>query len=172
MKIDETAAAYGLFQLAFAEVTEYLAAALFRLRRDRETELEFAHVFRMKFSRMLSEFKEELKRFDGRTAVVEELGSLRGACSQMKALSQWRNCRSHARVRRVDDGLALYDWKTHKRLSITFEECEEKILEAGRVRIALMNVSRLVRDLEFDRLFEHLFSTLDDEGELEDAAET
>ena len=51
MKLDDNAAAFGLFQLAFANLTQQLAMAVFYLRRINEPDLRFEQVFKMEFSR-------------------------------------------------------------------------------------------------------------------------
>ncbi len=81
----------------------------------------------------------------------------------MGNIKGWRNDRIHARVLRSDDGLALYNWRTRQRLSMSCEECETKIEEVWRVIVTLTAYApRLVGMLDYDRLFEQVFSAAPD----------
>lgn len=46
MKLDATAAAYGLIQVVFADVTVRLARAVFFLQRQRDANVTFEQIFR------------------------------------------------------------------------------------------------------------------------------
>lgn len=48
MTLDDTAAAYGLFQVVFADLANHLAIATFRLREQKEPGLAFEEVFRQR----------------------------------------------------------------------------------------------------------------------------
>jgi hypothetical protein len=112
----------------FADVTERLAAAIFLLRQSRGVpDVDFEQIFRKKFSQMLVAFKAEVKEFGMRSAppLAHEISELKTACDDLSRFSCWRNDRVHARVRQLDDGFALYNGKTGKRLSITSQECDD-----------------------------------------------
>lgn len=125
MKLDSTAAAYGLIQVVFADAAERLAYALFVLEQRRGAATSFEKIHHRKFRRILEAFEDELKQFDGERKVAADLNDVRDACSQLKTLSHWRNERIHALVRQVDDGFALYSLETRKRLSISYQECDD-----------------------------------------------
>src|ERR1700693_331807 len=97
MNLDQNAAAFGVFHLTFANLTQHLAAALFYIRQLREPDLKFEDVFKLKFSRLLKEFEKELKQLDGGSHDME-LQALRPVCERIKALGDWRNARIHPRV--------------------------------------------------------------------------
>jgi len=77
MRINETAAAYGLFQVIFADVADHLAIATFHLRKQKEPDLTFQTVFKQEFKRTLKQFRRELWQFEGRPAVFDSLYALR-----------------------------------------------------------------------------------------------
>ncbi len=97
MKLDENAAAFGLFQLSFANLVQRFAVAVFFIQRINQPNLKFEDVFRRKFSRLREELKKELKQFDGRLHDME-LQELRRVCAKAGDLAAWRNQRAHARV--------------------------------------------------------------------------
>ncbi|HVT30987.1 MAG TPA: hypothetical protein VHE81_23480, partial [Lacipirellulaceae bacterium] len=80
MIFNETAAAYGFFQIVFSDVVDHLAAATFLLRKLREPKLDFKEVFRQNVSRTLLQFETELTQFDGRPSMKDDLDDLRAAC--------------------------------------------------------------------------------------------
>ena len=96
--MNDTAAAYGLFQVVFADVTDHLAVATFRLRERKESDLVFEDVFRQEFKKTLKQFRRELRQFEGRSAVSDNLYPVHEACKAMSKLAVWRNDRIHARV--------------------------------------------------------------------------
>lgn len=145
MKMDATAAAYGLVQVVFADAAERLATALFLLRQQQDPTVRFERIFRCSFGKILKAFQRELKQFGPKQPEAEnlpnppkaidadDLQALEGACTELSSLSKWRNQTIHARVRLVDDGLALYDGKTGNRLSITTANCFEIIQRLTKV---------------------------------------
>ncbi len=161
MLIDATAGAYGLFQVVFADLTEHLAVAVFRLRQVKAPGLTFEQIFRLEFKRILDQFKEELKQFDGKRLLEEDLHWLLAAVDQMAIIAKWRHERIHARVRPVDGGLGLYDWRTRERLPISYEECKGKIDEATKLIVTLeAHVPQLVGWLDWNKMFEREWDTL------------
>jgi hypothetical protein len=181
MQLDSTAAAYGLIQVVFAEVTERLAYALFILQqrqgattfeerhrrkctlpfRQFKAELRFTlyrkkpatldEILRRDFSRILDEFKAELKQFDDEPSVDADLKDVRDACSELATLARWRNERIHALVRQVEDGKALYSLKTRERLSISYPECEDILHKLADIAVKLQHcLPKLLNTLDFN----------------------
>jgi len=152
MRFSSPAAAFGIFQLVYAEMTYKLAFALFRLRRLKEPKQTFIEVFRIPFGQMLREFKKELRQFDGSADVADELAAVRKTCCQMREIAKWRNECIHVMVRLEDDGYALYEWKTGQRLQMNLTECERRIQDAQKVIITLPDdVNHLVISAESDK---------------------
>ena len=81
MTLNDTAAAYGLFQVVFADVADHLAIATSRLREPKEPGLVFEKVFRQDFKKTLKQFQCELRQFDDRSAVSESLYAVREPAS-------------------------------------------------------------------------------------------
>jgi hypothetical protein len=163
MKLDSTAAAYGLIQVVFADVTDRLATAVFMLRQRRDSNVTFEETFAPGFKKILKAFKAELKQFDMQESMAGDIDALRDVCSQLATLSIWRNDRIHARVRQIDEGLALYDWRTSKRLSISYEECDKIIHDLTKVLVTLeAYIPALVGSLDFDREFDAFFKGLEE----------
>jgi hypothetical protein len=160
MKLDDTAAGYGLVQVVFADVTDHLAFAILRLQQRNDTGVSFQDIVNLKFGRMLSNFKAELHQFthpqppdDSHDEVL--IADLNEVCRELKDLSKWRNERIHARVRRVEDGLALFNGKTGDRLSINHGECVEILNRLANTIVKLDTyVTELVRSLDFNNEFE------------------
>jgi hypothetical protein len=169
MTFNDTAAAYGLFQVVFADVANHLAVATYHLRKLREPNLAFEEVFGLEVSRVRDQFKDELKRFDGRDSVKENLYDLREACKTISALMKWRNDRIHARVVMTESGYALYDWRTGQRLEIHRDVIVEGIQSGIKVIGTLgVNVRPLVGQFELEEELEKLFKSMPDLSEPED----
>ena len=133
MKIDSIAAAFGLFQLAFAHMTCSQADALVKLRQSNNPKLTFEDVFKMPFNRMSSEFKNELKQFNKDSTPEDHLGKAHDSLRRMGEIAQWRNERIHVRVVIASDDIALFNWRTGERLAINNDECRQKTREALKV---------------------------------------
>jgi hypothetical protein len=154
MQIDATAGVYGLVQVVFADLAEHLAIAVFQIRKTHDSSATFEQVFRLQFKNVLDQFKDELKRFRDKQSLREDTEALDAAVRQISTIAQWRHDRIHARIRRVDDGLALYDWRTRKRLTISYDECKEKIDQMIRLIVTLeAHVPQLVHLEEWEKLF-------------------
>ena len=172
MNLDEAAAAFGLFHLAFASLTQQLAAAVFYIRRIREPNLQFEDVFNRKFSKLREDLKDELSQSDGRSSTDRERQCLERLCAEMGDLATWRNARGHPRVQIDDNGITIYDWRTRKELNINRDKCVKKINEALYLTAMLdQSVGGLLRELDEDRtidqIFEELFRTVDQDREAE-----
>jgi hypothetical protein len=163
MNLDPTAAAYGLFHVAFADMVNHVAAALFRLRRPKEAGLTFQELLDLPFGCMLKSLQEQLNKFKGNSLLARELHDLEGACSQMREIQHWRNKRVHARVQWVADGIALYDYRTGMPLTMSREESEEKIWQVSEVIAKLEgHVPDLISVQKWDNVIDRLFETVDD----------
>ena len=122
MTLDENAAAFGLFHLAFANLHQQLATVVFLLRRAQEPHLKFDEIFKLKFSRLQSALKEELRKLDRNSSMAVEIQLLRKACSDLGPLADWRNERVHARVRISENGIESFNWRTRTPLSVHRDE--------------------------------------------------
>jgi hypothetical protein len=161
MRFNDTAAAYGLFQVVFADVANHLAIATFRLRALREPSLSFNTVFGQQFTKTFGQFKDELRSFDGRSVFSDSLREVREACSIISGLAEWRNDYIHARVQMSERGYALYNWRSGKRLELNREQIETKMDLAVKAIVTLeVHVQQFVHQLKWDEEFEALFSTL------------
>jgi hypothetical protein len=155
VKLDDTAAAYGLVQVVFAHVTDQLAYTVFELKRRKDSSVSFGEIFARNFGRLLSEFKDELRQFSDVPSVDMTLTDLGNACQELKSLSKWRNERIHARVRHLAEGLALFNGKTGERVSISYAECDEILQRLVKALVTLQTeIPRLVSSLDFDKEFD------------------
>ncbi len=169
MKLDETAAAFGLFHLAFANLTQQLATAVFYIRRIKEPDLKFEKVFKQEFSKLRQTLLEELDQFDNQSTTEVDVQYLRHICDQLTIFSKWRNDRAHPRVQVDENGLRIYDWRTGKLLSINTYESIEKIQEAVSFTIGLeYNVGSLLNHIDsgkkLDEMLEEIFKTVDNQN--------
>lgn len=160
MKIDPTASAYGLFQVVFANVIYEIARALYALRVHHEPTFTFEQI-PWQFSRLLKELRIELHQLEENCAERDSLAEVRRMCGFAADLAPWRDRRIHARVRQIDDGLALFDWKTGEQLSITTAEVEQRISIAVQIACNLpAHMSYLVREVDsrkaMNDFFEHM----------------
>lgn len=169
MTFNDTAAAYGLFQVVFAEVVDLLAGATFRLRERREPGLKFEEVFDQPFKKLLRQFRDELKQFDKRSSVGADVHDLREACKIMSRIAVWRNDRIHARVVMTESGYALYDWRTRHRLEMHQDVIVKNIELAIKVSVTLKSsVSPLIGQLKLDEELDKLFKSMPEFAETED----
>ena len=134
MKLDENAAAFGLFQLAFANLTQQLAMAVFYLRRLNEPDLKFEKVFKMEISRLHDSLLEQLLQFDSQQCLDMDLQHLRHRCRQIAVLATWRNDRAHPRVRFDNHGISIFNWRTGQRLPSTPKSAFSKSKRRSHIR--------------------------------------
>jgi len=169
MTLDDTAAAYGLFQVVFADVVDHLAGATFLLRERKEPGLTFEKVFRQELTQILKQFRCELFRFAEEPSLSDSLVALRQLCNIISELSVWRNDRIHAHVRLTEHGYALYNWRTRRRLEITREQIGLKINLAMKVMAEINTyVSDLLGSLALDEELAKFFNTLPEVSEASD----
>ena len=152
MKLDENVAAFGLFHLAFADLHQRLAIAVFCLKGLSEPGLQFQNVFNMRFSELLRALKKELKQIEEVWSYAADVQQLRKVCASAREIAEWRNPRTHPRVQMDDAGIAIFDARTLKPLGINADECMQKIEQAIAVGVWLeMTAMRLVREIKSDR---------------------
>jgi hypothetical protein len=168
VKLDDNAAAFGLFQLTYADVEQQFATAVFFIRRIKEPGLKFEDVFKLPLSELRKSLKNELKQFEGQSSHEMELHDLRNACTKAEALANWRNPRAHPRVRVDENGITIYDWRTLKPLTINRDECIEKIEEAAGITASVaFNVGQILRELEsqaeIDKKLDEIFKIFEDQ---------
>ena len=166
MKLDENAAAFGLFQLAFANLSQQLAMAVFYLRRINEPDLKFENVFKMEFSRLREALLGQLRQCDNQQCLDMDLQHLRCRCEQIAVLANWRNDRTHPRVRLDESGIAIYNWRTFQQLSIKTEECVQQIEKASAYTVDVDHlVGSILRTLESKNKMDKLLSEIWDTPE-------
>lgn len=95
MQPNNTASAFGLFYLAFANLEQQLAAAVFYIRRIKEPNLMFEEVFKLRFSTLRKALNVALRQFDAQPSTEVDLQYLRHFDEKVAALSIWRNDRAH-----------------------------------------------------------------------------
>jgi hypothetical protein len=161
LNADATACAYGLFQVAFAEMVETLAVAVYELRKQREPSLTIAGLRNLrKPGELLTELKDELKQFDDRSAPAEYVQEVRVACGEARQVLNWRNARVHCRILRTETGVALQSWDG-KPLPLTSGDCWKYINRAHVVSSTLQAyVSQLVGALEFYKAVDELYAQI------------
>lgn len=145
---DNTAAAWGLFQVRFAFLVQELASAVFYLRRRREPTLQFAQVFKKSLDQLIDALSDEFDFIVAQGHALIEIDETRAiTIPQIRALKDWRDPRIHARVT-FEGGIALYNWRTGKQLDMTAHECDKKcdlaislaVQVAGSVRSMLTHL--------------------------------
>jgi len=167
MTLDENAAAFGLFHLAFANLQQQLARVVFELRLVEEPNLRFDEMSHLKFASLRNELKAHLKKLKRHSSMSMEIQFLQKTCSELGPLAQWRNERAHPRVRMDENGIAIFDWRTGKPLGIHRDECVKKIHETIRVTVDLevygSSLARQFRNQrKIDAMIEEIFKTLED----------
>jgi hypothetical protein len=118
-----------------------LATAISYLRRRREPKLQFGQVFKKSLVQLLEAFESELSKVEEEGHNTIEVADLREAIPAINGLKDWRDPRIHARVS-VENGIALFDWKTRKQLAMTAVECERKCNEAVSLAIRISGATR------------------------------
>lgn len=137
MSSSAAVAAYGRFQVVFADVVNHLAIVTFDLREPAEPGLHIKSVFAQPFKKTFGQFKDALRQFDGRSVVSDSLIEVREACTIISELAEWRNQRIHAHVQTSEHGFALYNWRTDKRLELDLQQIETKIDLAVKAIVTL-----------------------------------
>jgi hypothetical protein len=130
MRLDENAAAFGLFHLAYANLTQALARAVWLIKRVSEPSVQFERVFSLTFSQLLKALREQLEKHGGSASADPNVQSLLDVGTKIEVLAAWRNARAHPLVQIDHNGITLYDWRTRKPLSVGLGECMEKIQQS------------------------------------------
>lgn len=127
MTIDEPAASYGLFQVAFAALNQGLANSLISFLAPTNEHLAEHLVAPMTFSRRLEALQALAKTLDRESDYVQHF---RAALDSAKEVSEWRNARIHARVEFSDGIRPVLMGKDGKPIEIDVESCWEKIRQS------------------------------------------
>jgi hypothetical protein len=137
LQIDEHAAAYGLFHLAFANLDTRVSRSVVDLLRCGNKKLAFDVVKRMPFSRRLQILQRAVKRAVDNELHDAEVDELKEACKVAEDVARWRNERIHGEVKFINDNQPVLLDEQGEPLRISYETCREKIGEAVRARIAM-----------------------------------
>jgi hypothetical protein len=136
MVIDPDAAAYGIFQIAFATMDTRLSRSLVALCRCKNDKFTFAILRKMPFGRRLATLRKAIKTAPPEMQGAPEIQELKSACDLAESIQEWRNGRIHAEVRFHESQPVLVDGNGQP-LEINREACEQKIREAIRAGIAM-----------------------------------
>jgi hypothetical protein len=136
MVIDPDAAAYGVFQIAFATMDTRLSRSLVALCRCKNDRLTFDILRRMPFGRRLDTLQKAIKAAPPEMQRDLEIQKLSQACDLAEDIQEWRNRRIHAEVRFHENQPVLVDGNGRP-LEINREACEQKIRDAIRAGIAM-----------------------------------
>jgi hypothetical protein len=160
---DDTAAAFGLTQVVFADATERMAVAVLMFRKRLDPTLTFQKVFRkLQFGSVLHWLQSELDQLAPQGATEADIDVMRRCCARFQALSKWRNERIHARVRQIGNGLALYDSRTGQRLSMSGHECWKIVQGLALAMFEMDNhLSSLLRDLDMSKELDAIFQEME-----------
>jgi len=133
----------------FAYLVQELAAAVYYLRRRREPKVQFGQIFKKTADQLLTALEDELGQIaDAKSSEIPELRE--AVCPEIRRIKDWRDPRIHARVE-LENGIALYDWRTRKQLSMTHRECTEMCDLACSMALRVGGlVGSLLKDLKAD----------------------
>jgi hypothetical protein len=176
VNINQDAAAYGLFHLAYAVLDGRVRHSLFLLRKSRDSTVTPEQFQRGNFGKRLKKLKAELEllrtdmsdkgRFE-KLNVNDELARLDAACALAGKVAQWRNDRIHPaqiRIMETQHVFVLCD-KNGSPMPIDYDECETKIREAIHANVELeANVNLIVRKRDWsDRNYAEIFPSEPDD---------
>lgn len=125
MVIDPDAAAYGIFQIAFATMDTRLSRSLVALCRRKNDRFTFAILRRMPLGRRLATLRKAIKTAPRHMQSDPEIQELKKACDLAEGIQEWRNGRIHAEVRFQESQPVLVDGNGRP-LEINREACEQK----------------------------------------------
>jgi hypothetical protein len=139
LKINEHAAAFGLFHLVYSALDEHLTGAVLKFARANRQQVSASEVRRAGFSRKVRFLKESIKPLKKETRhpnpLAEDLEEMDEAFRNIGDVQKWRNDRTHARVVFRAE-LTLVDGKG-KILPITHDDCLTQIRKASDATFAL-----------------------------------
>jgi hypothetical protein len=136
LQIDAHTSAYGLFQVAFACLDTRLSRSVVALLCCKNSELPFALVRKMQFSRRLQILQKAVEKAVENELHIPEVEELKQACKLATDVSKWRNMMIHGEVRFIENQPVILD-EEGKPLQIDYETCVEKIREAIRAEVAM-----------------------------------
>jgi hypothetical protein len=146
MVIDNAAASYGLFHVAYAALDQGITNSLVSFLRSRNENLAVKFVAQMPFGRRLQALEKLVKSLDQDSDYVHHF---RKALFSAKELSKWRNDRVHPRVEFRDGIQPVLVNKDGTPMRIDAEACREKIRQSAYALSQLdAYTGRLVSDLE------------------------
>lgn len=150
MFIDPEAAAYGVFQIAFARLDTRLSRSLVIACRCKEAGATFQIVRRMPLGARLDRVNKLITKVQTMKLGDAEIDDLARACEGARSVQAWRNDRVHAEVRFSPEGAPVLTDSNGRYLRIDREECDQKIREAVEAGIAI------------ETLVKHLSAVLED----------
>jgi hypothetical protein len=136
LRIDSPMAAYGVFQIAFANLDTQVSRCLVDLCRCQKAKLAFSAFRRKPISERLRLLQRAVSHLRDEPSFNQEVGDLKEACELAESLSKWRNQRIHAEVRFIENQPVLLD-ESGKLLDIDLEACVEKTREAVRAKVGM-----------------------------------
>jgi hypothetical protein len=136
MFIDPEAAAYGVFQIAFATMDTRLSRSLVHVCRCESAKFTFAILSSMPFGRRLAKLRQVIKSVERALSHDPDIHELKTACDLAESIQKWRNDRIHAEVRFDENRPGLVD-RDGKPLQLDREECEQKIRQTIRAGITI-----------------------------------
>jgi len=136
LQIDAHTSAYGLFQVAFAGLDTRLSRSVVALLCCKNTELAFAVVRKMQFSRRLQILQKAVEKAVDNELHIPEMEELKRACKLATDVSKWRNKVIHGEVRFIENHPVILD-EEGKPLQIDYETCVGKIREAIHAGVAM-----------------------------------
>jgi hypothetical protein len=133
---DETAASYGLFQVAYASLDQGITNSLVAFLRAKDEMLAFDLIASIPFRVRLEKLDALAKTLNQESEYAQHI---RAALSLAKQVSQWRNARVHPRVEFLD-GIrpVLIGKKDGKPLEIDVATCWERF---GRSALRYRNLT-------------------------------
>jgi len=136
MVIDPDAAAYGIFQVAFATLDTRLTRSLLALGRRKNAKITFGTLKRTSFGQRLKKVREAVEAVKPNLQNDPVIENLEMACDLVENVQKWRNDRIHAEVRFLENQALLVDGDG-KPLQIDQAACEQKIREAIHAGIVM-----------------------------------
>jgi hypothetical protein len=146
MATDQTAASYGIFQVAYAALDQGLTNSLVSFLRSRNESLAVALVALIPFGRRLQALEALATALDQDSEYVQHL---RAALALAGNVSKWRNARVHPHVEFLDGIRPVLVNKDGSPLQIDAKVCWEKIRQSSAALSELdAYTDRLVSDVE------------------------
>jgi hypothetical protein len=167
---DPSAAAYGLFHVAFASLDTRITYSLVDLCRCKERDFAISIVTGLPFGKRLQFLEAAVKRLARKLSAVDqetldELDRLKTACEAAGRVGKWRNTRIHAEVR-LDTGFNVFYDRDGNRVFIERSDCDlmrndaaiarDTMAECVPLLVSMMDlkakISELLGDIEPESL--------------------